>query len=62
MFTHLLHLTLCLTSPPVCTCIYTVVLVPLPIIDEGNWRLLKRLESSVSLCASASEQPKHEYS
>ena len=26
--------------------------------DEGNWRLLKRPEKSISLWASVSEQPK----
>ena len=61
-FSCLLHLTLCLTTPPLCTCIYTVVLVVLLITDEGNRRLPKRLEESVSLRASVSEQPKHESS
>ena len=32
------------------------------ITDEGNWRLPKCLEKSISLWASASEQPKHESS
>ena len=38
--------------------VYTVVLVVLSITDEGNWRLPKHLEKSVSLWASVSEQPK----
>ena len=38
--------------------VYTVVLVVLSTTDEGNWRLPKHLEKSVSLWASVSEQPK----
>ena len=31
-------------SPPICSCIYTVVLVPLPFTHEGNHSLPKRLK------------------
>ena len=51
-FSRLLHLTLCLASPPVCTCIYTVGLVVLSITDEDNGRLLKRLRREISFIVS----------
>ena len=51
-FSRLLHLTLCLTSPPVCACIYTVGLVVLSITDEDNGRLLKRLRREISFIVS----------
>ena len=35
-FSGLLHLTLCLISPPVCTCTYTVVLVFLSIMIKAT--------------------------
>ena len=49
-----MHLTLCLTSPPVCTCIYTVVLVPLSITDEGNQRLSQHFHCGLVLLSNLS--------